>query len=184
MDTGEVENGKLITSRRVWAYCVEWVATQLHDETERAERVGIEVLTVPSLRGGVVRGMTHSCRIKNVLQCDVRGVGSVKPISTHHKGYLAHSNPYTEGFRNPGKTRTPGDGRQAHPSTTIRQGSPPSRGATLLTSPVVKTQEVSRHAGGVKTYGDSFTRTLSSSCISRDFWFAVGFIIGQWILRV
>ena len=49
MDTGEVENGELMTPRGMRAYRAKRVTTQLHNEAKCSEKVRTKVLAVPSL---------------------------------------------------------------------------------------------------------------------------------------
>jgi hypothetical protein len=57
VDASEIENGKLIVPRGMWAYRADRVATQLHDEAEHTKKFGAEVLTVPSLTGSCQHGL-------------------------------------------------------------------------------------------------------------------------------
>lgn len=49
VDSGEVEEGNLMTSRGMFAYCSGQVTTQLDDETKRAKNIRTKVLAIPPL---------------------------------------------------------------------------------------------------------------------------------------
>ena len=72
---------------------------------------------------------------ENLPQYNGEGVDNVILKGTRHRRYPANSNPCTKGFQSPHRQRKPRDNRQVHLSIAARQGSPPSRGATLITLP-------------------------------------------------